>query len=117
MFLDSEPTFASDLHLYTDASGKIGYGGYFQGQWFASAWNQDLLANVGSELSIQFQELYPIVIAAMLWGKSWKRKHIQFHCDNLAVVHILNKGRSPCTAIMKLMRRLVIEAAINNFYF
>ena len=30
MFLDSEPTFASDLHLYTDASGKIGYGGYFK---------------------------------------------------------------------------------------
>jgi len=35
----------------------------------------------------------------------------------LAVVQILNKGRSPCGAIMKLMRRLVIVAAMNNFHF
>ena len=76
-----------------------------------------MLANVGSELSIAFLEVYPIILAAMLWGNSWKRKRIRFHCDNLVVAHILNDGRSPCTAIIQLIRRLVIEAAINNFIF
>jgi hypothetical protein len=72
---------------------------------------------VDKDISIAFQELYPIVVAAVLWGASWARKRILFHCDNQATVHILNKGRSPCKSIMKLMRRLVIVAATSNFHF
>jgi hypothetical protein len=117
LFLDNEPTSADDLHLFTDASGTIGYSGYYQGQWFANRWDPCMLDLLKGELSIAFQELYPIVLAAMLWGKSWSRKRIQFHCDNKAVVYILNKGRSPCSAIMKLMRRLVIVATLGNFHF
>ena len=117
MFLDNAPISADDLALFTDASGTRGYGGYYQGNWFASAWDPGLLQSIESELSIAFQELYPIVVAAMLWGNTWSRKRILFHCDNLAVVHILNKGRSPCKSIMKLMRRLVIVAANNSFHF
>lgn len=116
LFLDKEPTAAQDLHLFTDASGTLGFAGYFQGEWFASAWDQELLSSVSSELSIAFQELYPIVVAAVLWGKAWERKRIVFHCDNMAVVHILNKGRSPSLIIMKLMRRLVLVAATCNFH-
>ena len=56
-------------------------------------------------------------MAAILWGHAWARKRIIFHCDNLSAVHILNKGRSPCASIMKLMRRLVIVAATCNFHF
>jgi len=117
LFLDKQLTIADDLHLFTDASGSLGFAGYFQGAWFASAWDKEMLASVEGELSIAFQELYPIVVAAILWGKSWKRKQIVFHCDNMSVVHILNKGRSPCLAIMRLMRRLVIVAALCNFNF
>lgn len=117
MFLEKEPTLADNLHLFTDASGTIGFGGFYHGDWFASAWDTDLLASVKSDLSIAFQELYPIVVAAILWGKHWARKRIMFHCDNKAVVYILNKGRSPCTSIMKLMRRLVIVSAMHNFQF
>ena len=43
MFLEDEPIKHTDLHLYTDASGTIGFGGYFQGQWFASAWPDNVL--------------------------------------------------------------------------
>ncbi len=35
----------------------------------------------------------------------------------MAVVYIINKGRSPCDTIMKLMRRLVIISAMSNFQF
>ncbi len=117
LFLDREPTSAQDLHLYTDASGTLGFAGFFQGKWFASTWDEELISSLNAELSIAFQELYPIVVAAILWGRDWQRKQILFHCDNLAVVHILNKGRSPCLAIMQLMRRLVIVASLCNFNF
>ena len=103
--------------MYTDASATIGYGGYFKGRWFYGSWSDKLLSMVDKELSIAFQELYPIVVAAQLWGKFWAKKRILFHCDNLPTVHILNKGRSPCASIMKLMRRLVITATICNFHY
>lgn len=116
-FLEDEFTLAPIIELYTDASG-IGHGGYFQGQWFASAWPLDIKNKYDENtLSIAFLELYPIVVASMLWGSNWCKKRILFHCDNKATVMILNKGRSKCRHIMQLMRRLVLIAAKNNFSF
>jgi hypothetical protein len=40
-----------------------------------------------------FYELYPIVMACVLWGYNWSRKRILFNCDNLATVEIVRKGR------------------------
>ena len=67
--------------------------------------------------SMAFMELYPIVVAAYIFGKEWKAKKIMFVCDNQSVVSILCKGRSKCPHIMKLMRTLTWLALINNFYF
>ena len=64
-----------------------------------------------------FRELYPIVAAAILWGKYWTTKRIMFMCDNMSTVYILRKGCSKCIPIMKLMRTLTWTAAINNFCF
>ncbi len=108
---------APDITLFTDASGSLGYGGYFQGQWFSSPWPGELLVDTGSDLSIAMMELYPIVTAAVVWGTQWSRKCIRFYCDNTATVEIVNKGRSKAPAIMKLMRRLTLTAVQCNFVF
>ena len=34
LFLNTTVTNSSQMELYTDASGKIGYGGYFNRKWF-----------------------------------------------------------------------------------
>jgi hypothetical protein len=117
LFLENEPTTSADLDLFTDSSGTIGFGGFHKGHWFFGVWPSNLKDIVQDTLSIAFQELYPIVVAAMLWGKSWSRKRVVFHCDNQATVHILNKGRSNAPSIMKLMRQLVITATLANFHF
>jgi hypothetical protein len=62
-----------------------------------------------------FRELYPIVVATVLWEHFWSTKRIVFSCDNEFTVHIINKGRSKVTDIMKLMRKLTWLAAKNNF--
>ena len=67
--------------------------------------------------SMAFMELYPIVVAAYIFGKEWRAKKIMFVCDNQSVVSILCKGRSKCPHIMKLMRTLTWLALVNNFYF
>lgn len=120
LFLEPEMTGNEDMLLFTDASG-IGYGGIFGKQWFQARWTPDLLlhereSDVG-QLSIAFQELYPIVVAALIWGKQWARKRILFKCDNMATVQALCKGRSKSPAIMKLMRRLVLVATKYSFAY
>lgn len=118
LFLDENETIAHDMDLFTDASGTLGFGGFFRGQWFSSPWPADIVDKLDKDaISIAFQELYPIVIAAMLWGEFWTRKRILFHCDNKATVFILNKGNSHCPDIMKLMRRLVLIAGRYSFSY
>jgi hypothetical protein len=53
------------MELYTDASASKGFGGYYTGKWFSSAWSEDLPLVSDKTLSIAFLELYPIVISAM----------------------------------------------------
>ena len=117
LFIDPVEIQAEDMELYTDASGSIGYGGMFQRQWFCAKWQTDLALQLSSPVSISFQELYPIVVAAMLWGSQWSRRRIVFHCDNFGTVHIINKGCSKSADIMRLMRRLTLVAARYSFTF
>lgn len=116
LFYDSELTPAPDMELYTDAS-LIGFGAIYGKQWFYSKWPQELPTISDGDLSMAFRELYPIVAAAVIWGKYWTTKRVLFLCDNLSTVHIICKGRSKCLAIMKIMRTLTWTAAVNNFCF
>ena len=102
--------------MFTDAASTIGYGGYFQVKWFYSKWPVNL-PDVTNNFSMAFLELYPIVVAALLWGPLWSRKKILFWSDNEATVAIVKKGRSKCLEIMKLMRQLTWCAAKYNFHF
>ena len=118
VFHDRFYTNASSIHLITDAASTLGFGGYFNGSWFSEPWPQTLQDVMGTtNLSMAFLELYPIVVASVLWGSHWKGKKIQFNCDNMATVDILNKTRSKELNIMKLMRRLTFCAMTDNFSF
>jgi hypothetical protein len=115
LFYDRFLSSNADLQLFTDAASNSGFGGYFDGEWFSEPWPEDLMRHTDGNMSMAFMELYPIVVAAILWGNVWKGKRIQFMCDNEAVVNIIQKGRSKETYIMKLMRRLVMCSVQNNF--
>ena len=99
-FMEDHYTDAPDLCLHTDASGAHGYGAYFQGHWFRGDWTlgQKLVTN--NDTSIAYQELFPIVLAASVWGHACSQKRILFFCDNKATVTAINKGtsRSPLMA-------------------
>lgn len=51
------------LHLHTDASGNIGFGAIFGSHWLYSAWPPKL-----AHLHITYKELFPIVVALVIWG-------------------------------------------------
>ena len=114
LFIDNDETTSPSMHLFTDASG-FGHGGIFGNSWFYGEFPEDVLKRLTKKASIAFKELYPIVIAAVLFGKSWSRKRIVLHCDNKGVVGIVKKGYSKSEDIMRLMRRLTLVAAYNSF--
>ena len=106
--LSATPT----LEVTSDAAGALGYGAYFETEWFNGVW----LAGQ-KPLSIAYKELFPVAIAAHVWGTHWFRQHILFRSDNEAVVAILNSRTSKNPPIMHLVRSLLSAAAVHNFSF
>ena len=99
------------LHFYTDAS-NIGFGAVFGQHWLMEEWPQHLMA-----FHITVKELVPIVLAVETWGDVLENRCVRFHCDNLAVVNIINKQSSKERTIMSLIRRLVLKTLQSNITF
>ena len=102
-----------DLEFFTDASGSIGFGGFFAGRWFQGHWP----ANFGNSHSITFLEFFPVVVAVVLWAPLLSGKRIILRSDNEAVVAILNKQTSKCIHVMKLVRFMVLQCLKYNLLF
>ncbi|XP_060936184.1 uncharacterized protein LOC133012222 [Limanda limanda] len=103
---------SDSIQLFTDAAPSVGFGGFFQGQWFASRWPPSFPTH---NLSSALSEIYPIAVACHIWGQHWARKRISVLCDNQTVVNIINKGRSSCKIIMPFMRSITWSAVTHNF--
>ncbi len=88
--------------LTSDASGKWGCGAYTStGDWFQLKFPDSWL-----EVHITVKELLPIVLAVAVWGHLWRGVTVSCRCDNMAVVAIVNSGRSRMDWAMHLMRCL-----------
>ena len=112
LWLFSGMAAAPDLEVTSDASGSLGFGAYFRGEWFSGSWTTSQVSQ-----SIAYKELFPVVIAAHLWGPQWARRHILFRSDNEAVVHILNSRKFKIPDLMRLFRHLLASAVHFNFFF
>ena len=101
-----------DLHVSSDAAGSVGYGAILGRDWFVGKWSPLQLP-----LSIAYKELFPIVLAASLWGHQWSAKRVEFCSDNTAVVEVLRSGTSRDSNLMVLLRHLSLLAARHSFVF
>ena len=101
-----------DLHVSSDAAGSVGYGAILGRDWFVGRWSPLQLP-----LSIAYKELFPIVLAASLWGHQWSAKRVEFCSDNTAVVEVLRSGTSRDSNLMVLLRHLSLLAARHSFVF
>lgn len=117
LFLPPFTEQSPDIHLYTDAAGSIGFGAFFDNQWFQGSWLPGHHLNPVTGISITWQELYPIYLACMLWGPMWANRRICFHCDNQATVSILSTKTSRIPRIMNLVRLITLQTLLFNFTF
>jgi hypothetical protein len=74
VFGDEEFTAASVLTLYTDSSSTVGFGAFLSNaqEFVADTWCNHPLPV--SEAAMSYQELYPVVVSALVWGRRWAGK-------------------------------------------
>ena len=98
--------------VISDASGSWGCGAFYSSFWFNMTWPSQ-----AQEFSIAVKELFPVVIAAAIYGKYWSGQLVQFSVDNAAVVHVLKATYSRESHLMHLIRVLVFLASHFKFWF
>lgn len=99
-------TWQHTVSFTSDAAGKWGCGAVWQDQWLQCPWGE-----CWQEVNIAAKELLPIVLACAVWGPCWQHKKVQVHCDNWAVVQVLNHLTSKDSMMLHLLRCLFFFCA------
>ena len=62
-------------------------------------------------------EMLNIIVASKIWAIHWTNRKIQIHCDNMAVVQVLNTGKTRDPVLATCARNLWLLAATYNIEF
>ena len=113
-FMESVSISAREIDMYSDASGNfsLGFGAYCGPEWTWGQWDQTFCELV--KPSIEYLELYAVLVGVLNWIRLFSNKRIVLFCDNESVVHMINKSTSKCKNCMVLMRLLVAECMLRN---
>ena len=85
--------------LKTDASGTWGCGASWGMHWFQWKWE-----GPSQEWAIAQKELLAILFAMVVWGREWHGQRVECHCDNAAVVAVVNTCQLNDKVFMHLLR-------------
>ena len=109
--LKTDSASRPDIHLWSEASGLWGCGAIWQGQWLQVAWDHLPIASA----SIALKEFFPILAAGAIWGQQWRGLMVCTHCDNGAVVEIVNSGKAKDPLLAHQLRALFYLCAFFEF--
>ena len=66
--------------------------------------------------SIVHLEILNIMVTLKVWGHYWKDKYIEFFCDNLAVVQVLQTGKARDSQLATFVRNIWLLTSIFNIH-
>ena len=89
-FMDASIIQAEELDMYSDASGNygLGFGAYCGTEWTYGQWNKEFCVKV--EPSIEYLELFAVLVGVLNWIHLFSNKRIMLFCDNQSVVYMIN---------------------------
>ncbi len=107
--LFQEPTTSSAvLGLFTDVSG-VGFGAFFNNQWFSYSWPSNTTG-----VNIALLELFAVFAAVSTWSSELCNRSICVYTDNEAIVSIWAAGTSRDKAISALLRLMFFLCTGSN---
>ena len=104
-FMEIDPVQTSEIDMYSDASGKIGFGAYCQYDWMAGTWGDFLQFKP----SIEYLELYAVTAGILQWIELFANRRVILFCDNMGVVHMINNPSFKCKNCMILIRLIMLH--------
>ena len=107
------PGDAPGIHVHSNTAGSFGCGTVTS----SDRWLQVQWPDSWSEVSIAAKEMAPIVMAAVTWGRTWHCCNIFFHCDNTAVVVVIQRKSMKDALLLHLLHCLYFYAAFFKFLY
>ena len=107
-------TKAVEKQLFSDASAHpdLGFGAILGKRWVKNTWDPGFMRQ--HDPSIEYLELFAVCTRILTWQQELTNIHLLVHCDNQAVVSMINGLTSKCRNCMKLLRILVLDGLIYN---
>ena len=109
-FMDMCELEVTEINMYSDASGKIGFGALCKTNWMYGEWGDFLL----EKPSIKYLELFAVTAGVLQWIHHFQNSRIILFCDNISAVHMINSSSSKCKNCMILIRLIVLEGMRHN---
>ena len=107
---------AKQIKFFSDASAgfELGYGCILNKRWIFGHWQKDFIKS--QKPSIEYLELFALCAGILTWQneEELNNTRIEVHCDNQAVVSMVNNIASTCPNCMHLLRILVLNGLIHN---
>ena len=112
-FSGSSKIFKSDIRqmnsLNVDACLK-GVGGVWNNRVYAAP----VPTYANFQPNITHLEMLNIMIALRLWATDWAGSSVTFHCDNLAVVQVVNSGKTRDKFLNACIRHIWFISAVHD---
>ena len=111
-----EVVTATDLFFFSDASAApgLGFGCVFNKRWIFAQWEPDYIKPDLHQPTIEYLELYALCAGILTWQEHLRDCRILIHCDNQAVVSMVNNMTSSCQNCMILLRILCLNGLKYN---
>ena len=102
------------LQIYTDASANpdLGWGAWCGSKWMWGTWDKPFFHEQSP--SIDFLELYAVVVAVFAWTSNLANKHVVVFSDNTPTVAVINDKLASSPNLMYLIRFFVLHCMLNN---
>ena len=117
--LDHQQCKKASMSVFTDASAnpKLGWGIYIpsHGYWSYGRWDQQFFKQY--QPSIDFLEMYAILIFLDIKAKNLQNYHLHFFCDNQPTVDALTNKSSASVQLMTVIRIITLICLHSNICF
>ena len=94
------------------ANPDLGWGAWYDQEWMCQKWDKDFLDQ--KQPSIDFLELYAVVVAVYAWTPKLINKSVEVFSDNTPTVEVINDAFSHSPNLMHLLRFLTLHCMLNN---
>ena len=112
--MDSISINAAEIDMFSDTSGNhsLGFGAYCGTEWTFGQWDRTFCDRYNP--SIEYLELFGVLVAVLNWIRLFKIRRVVLFCDNESVVSMINNSASKCKNCMMLIRLVIVESLVQN---